>query len=102
MEKLIEWSSMSDEEITADLKKTFTFEGIEQQLQEKLVSKPITPERIEKALETLHLHGPEAGLKRLREADPEMAKQVAQYLNLKAPSLDRDNRRIPPTQEDPQ
>ncbi len=102
MEKLIEWSSMSDEEITADLKKTFTFEGIEQQLQEKLVSKPITPERIEKALETLHLHGPEAGLKRLREADPEMAKQMAQYLNLKAPSRDGDNRRIPPTQEDPQ
>ena len=101
MEKLIEWSSMSDEEIAADLEKLFTLEGIEQQLQEKLVPKPITPGRIEKALETLHLHGPEAGLKRLREVDPEMAKQMEQYLNLKAPSRDGNNRRIPLTQEDP-
>ncbi|RKU15285.1 hypothetical protein C6501_06955 [Candidatus Poribacteria bacterium] len=86
METLVRWSSMSDAEIVAELEKMFTPEGVANQLREQLISKPPTPESIGKALETLHLHGPTAGLKRLREVDPEIARQMEQQFKLKAPS----------------
>lgn len=86
METLVRWSSMSDAEIVAELEKMFTPEGVANQLQEQLISKPPTPESIDKALETLHLHGPTAGLKQLREADPEIARQMEQQFKRPTPS----------------
>ena len=40
-----------------------------------------SPERFERAMSTLERYGPEEGLRRLRENDPEVAKQVEQHRN---------------------
>lgn len=86
MGQLLRWSSMSDAEILAELKKMSTAEGIEKQLIEQLMASPPTPESIDKALETLHLHGPGAGLKRVRELDPDIARHLEQQFKRPTPS----------------
>ena len=48
-----------------------TLEGLESSLKEQFSS-----ERFERAMFTLERYGPEEGLRRLRESDPEVAKQV--------------------------
>ena len=68
-------ATKSDTEIEADLKKQLTPEpptaaGIETQLSERF-----SPERLEKAREVLERYGPEEGMRRLREDDPEVATQ---------------------------
>ena len=48
-----------------------TVEGLEASLKEQF-----SPERLERAMSTLERYGPEEGLRRLGESDPEVAKQV--------------------------
>ena len=73
-----ERATKSDAEIEADLKKQLTPEpptaaDIDTQLSERF-----SPERLEKAREVLERYGPEEGMRRLREDDPEVAAQVEQ------------------------
>ena len=51
-----------------------TVEGLEASLKEQFSS-----ERFEQAMDTLERYGPEEGLRRLRENDPEVAKQVERH-----------------------
>ena len=51
-----------------------TEEELETALRERF-----SPERFERAMTTLERYGPEEGLRRLREADPEVAEQVERY-----------------------
>lgn len=51
-----------------------TVEGLEASLKEQFSS-----ERFERAMDTLEQYGPEEGLRRLRENDPEVAKQVERH-----------------------
>ena len=65
----------SDAEIETELEKQLTPDpptaaGIETQLNERF-----SPERLEKAREVLQQYGPEEGMRRLREDDPEVAAQ---------------------------
>ena len=48
-----------------------TVEGLETSLKEQF-----SPERFERAMSTLERYGPEEGLRRLRENDPEVARQI--------------------------
>ncbi len=41
-----------------------------------ITEKQITPQRLTRALETLNRHGPEKGLQRLKQQDPEVAKHI--------------------------
>ena len=71
----LERATKSDTEIEAELEKQLTPEppmaaGIETQLSERFA-----PERLEKAREVLERYGPEEGMRRLREDDPEVATQ---------------------------
>ena len=49
-------------------------EGLETSLREQF-----SPERFERAMSTLERYGPEEGLRRLRENDPEIAKWIEQH-----------------------
>ena len=53
-----------------------TVEGLEASLKEQFSS-----ERFKQAMDTLGRYGPEEGLRRLRENDPEVAKQIEQHRN---------------------
>ena len=71
----MEGATKSDAEIEADLEKQLTpelptAEGVETQLNERF-----SPERLEKARQVLERYGPEEGIRRLREDDPEVAAQ---------------------------
>ncbi len=71
-----ERATKTDAEIEADLKKQLTPKpptaaGIETQRSERF-----SPERLEKARQVLERYGPEEGMRRLREDDPEIAAQV--------------------------
>ena len=46
---------------------------------ETALREQFSPERFERAMSTLERYGPEEGLRRLRENDPEIAKQVEQH-----------------------
>ena len=61
-----------------------TVEGFEASLKEQFSS-----ERFERAMSTLDRYGPEEGLRRLRENDPEVAKQIEQHQNRSRSSLPR-------------
>ncbi len=72
----LERATKNDTEIGAALEKQLTPElptaaGTETQLSERF-----SPERLEKAREVLERYGPEEGMRRLREDDPEVAAQV--------------------------
>ena len=47
---------------------------------ETALRKQFSPERFHRALQTLNQYGPEEGLRRLKDTDPEVAKQVEQLL----------------------
>ena len=69
----LESATKSEVEIEANLKKELipeppTAESVETQLSERF-----SPERLEKAREVLERYGPEEGMRRLREDDPEVA-----------------------------
>ena len=71
----LERATKNDTEIGAALEKQLTpelptSEGIETQLSERF-----SPERLEKARQVLERYGPEEGMRRLREDDPEVAAQ---------------------------
>ena len=42
-----------------------------------------SPERFNRAMQTLGRHGPEEGLRKLKETDPELAQQVERLINRK-------------------
>ena len=74
----LEHATKSDTEIGAGLEKQLTPElptaaDIDTQLSERF-----SPERLEKARQVLERYGPEEGMRRLREDDPEVAAQVEQ------------------------
>ena len=71
----LERATKSDAEMGAELEKQLTPEpptaaGMETQLSERF-----SPERLEKARQVLERYGPEEGMRRLREDDPEVAAQ---------------------------
>lgn len=51
-----------------------TDESIEAQLQERLNSQNFSPRRLSTAMQTINRYGPQEGLRRLKESDPEIAK----------------------------
>lgn len=80
--QLENFANMSDAEITAELEKQLraqllpelpTEENLQGALREMITPEPLTPERFEKALQTLQRHGPKEGLRRLAKDDPELA-----------------------------
>ena len=58
-------------EVSPELPAFTTEEGINTTLRERF-----SPERFERAMDTLDRYGEEEGLRRLRESDPELAKQI--------------------------
>lgn len=78
--------SLSDITTWTDLEKQFmsdalvspTIEHIEATLTEQF--NPERLKRLSRAMETLHQYGPEEGLRRIKESDPEIAKQVENML----------------------
>ena len=78
--------SLSDITTWADLEKQFmsdilvspTTEHIEATLIEQF--NPEHLKRLSRAMETLHQYGPEEGLRKIKESDPEIAKQVESML----------------------
>ena len=80
--QLEEFATLSDAEIAAEIENQLrqqllpelpTDESLENAHREKGRSKPPTPERFEKARQTLQRHGPKEGLRRLAKDDPELA-----------------------------
>ena len=85
----IEVPTMSDTEIVAEIEKSLTSQPrevlpderpdtpseIQSNLETTLKSR-FSSERFERAMSTLEQYGPEEGLRRLRENDPEVAKQI--------------------------
>ena len=57
-----------------------TEENIELQLREQLNPERFSPQRLNKAMQTLNQYGPEEGVRRLRESDPEIAEVVERRL----------------------
>ena len=50
---------------------------------ETTLRKRFSPERFNRAMQTLSRHGPEEGLRKLKETDPELAQQVERLINRK-------------------
>ena len=50
---------------------------------ETTIRERFSPERFNRAMQTLSRHGPEEGLRKLKETDPELAKQVERLINRK-------------------
>lgn len=82
------FAGMSDAELEAEFEKMFmeqfpeliTQEKVESAFREQFKTKHVSPERFNRALDILDRHGPEKGLRRLREVDPEAATQIEQIL----------------------
>ena len=93
---------MTDAEIEAAIEKSLTPQlpdtptakspdtpgNLQSNLENTLKSR-FSSERFERAMSTLEQYGPEEGLRRLRENDPEVAKQIEQHRN-RSRSLDSD------------
>jgi len=58
-----------------DLPELPTYENMETTLRERF-----SPARFSRTMQTLDRYGPEEGLRRLKDADPEVAKQVVLLL----------------------
>ena len=80
--QLEKFATMSDAEIAAELEKQLrqqllpgasTEASLEDAVREKIPQKPLTSERFSKAKQILQNYGPKEGLRRLTEADPELA-----------------------------
>ncbi len=87
-------ATMTDAEIMAEIEKSLTpntsdivpnerpeMPGKIQSNLETTLKSWFSSERFERALSTLERYGPEEGLRRLRESDPEVAKQMEQHRN---------------------
>lgn len=72
--------------IPAEMLETFelpelpTAESIELQLREQLNPERFSPQRLNTAMQTLNQYGPEEGVRRLKESDPEIAKILERRL----------------------
>ena len=62
-------------EMFTEFSKQFTEESFETTLREKF-----SPKRLEKSMQLLNRYGPKEGLRRLKESDPEVAKQVERHI----------------------
>ena len=88
---------MSDAEIETELHRQFSPdpEAVEVELENRVTSQPdafseegfkvslrerFSPERFNRAMQTLNRHGPEEGIRRLQASDPEVAEHVTQFL----------------------
>ena len=49
-----------------------------------------SPERLNRAMETLNRYGPEEGIRRLQKEDPEIAKQIGRLIDRKPPQQEND------------
>jgi len=76
--------------LTEDFSELSQDESIARQLREGQDSVRFSPERLNHASETLNRYGPEEGLRRLRESDPEIAEEVGRLINRKSPSGEND------------
>ena len=97
--QLEKFATMSDAEIAAELEKQLrqqllpglpTEESLEDALREKIIPKPLTPERFKKAKQILQNYGPKEGLRRLAKEDPELA----EYFR-------RNPQKVPPERSQP-
>ena len=81
---------MGDETLTAD-DKHIDVESLEaltpempelppEESLETVLRQQFSPERFSRAMNTLNQYGPEEGLRRLKDSDPEVATQVEQLL----------------------
>ena len=92
------FTEMSDAEFEAELEKLLTqeiperptVESIEMAFRKQFAPERFSPERLNRAMETLSRHGPEDGLRKLRKNDPEIAEQVARTLRLDPPPTDEE------------
>lgn len=81
VQQLEKFATMSETEIAAELEKHLrqqllglpTEESLEDAFREKITTKPLTPERFNKAKQILQNYGPKEGLRRLAKNDPELA-----------------------------
>ena len=56
------------------------FEGVTQEQVETALRQEFSPERFNRALQTLNRQGPEAGMRALKESDPEIAKALERFI----------------------
>ena len=73
-----EFANMSDAEFEMEIEKLLkpqlpTNDSLEQELIGQISRKELSPERFEKALETLYQYGPEEGLHKIAADNPELA-----------------------------
>lgn len=91
---LLERATMTDAELEATLEKQYTPENIADEQIETDLGERFSPERLRQAQRILSRYGPEEGLDRLREVDPEMAEHTARKRN-------RGNPEQEPTEDEP-
>ena len=80
MRQLEQFATMSDAEIEAEMERQFR-----QQFLPELPSEQPTPERLKNALGTLHKHGFEEGLGRIKQDNPAFAEQLERALRQQPP-----------------
>ena len=85
-EKVLEHLTKSDADIQAELEKQFLPEFPAEEDFEKALRQRFSPERFNRALATLNQYGPEEGLRRIKESDPEMATHVERLLQKRTDS----------------
>ena len=76
------------EQLTPDALKVLelpTEENLETTIRERF-----SPERFNRAMQTLNRHGPEEGLQKLKETDPELAQQVERLIKRKQEEIDEN------------
>lgn len=81
--KMLETVTKSDAEIKAEIEKQLIPDLLTEADFEKTLRERFTPERFNRALFTLNQYGPEEGLRRLKESDPEIAKHIEKQLQRK-------------------
>ena len=87
----------SDAEVEADLKKQLTPEPPTTADSETQLSERFSPERLQKAREVLERYGPEEGMRRLREDDPEVAARYERGRRDRNPAESETDRYEKPT-----
>lgn len=75
-ENVLEHLTKSDADIQAELEKQFLPELPSEEDFEKALRQRFSPERFNRALSTLNQYGPEEGLRKLKESDPEVAAHI--------------------------
>ena len=64
----------------------FTEDSLEKMLSERIDAEHFSMESVQRAMDVLNRYGPEEGLRKLRDSDPEVAKQIEDIIRLKASS----------------